>query len=264
MGCEKIRTDGEYGEPELVGMQLFYIWRGRGELNMKDIEYILFDCMETLIDMTEIPSQREYALWAFDRCGYESCWGNFDNFFEEYKCAVGILAGSFPEHRDYEMKKRFELIVEKRKMQAKGNEIVQSLYDNYWDTYSSKCYVRDEVKETLHKLHLKFKLGVVSNFMVKGGIEELLERNSILMYFKFVVTSINTGWRKPHPEIYSEAISKSGVPADRILFVGDDYVCDYEGPRSIGMKSLLLDRNHRHWTLSDTISDFNELSYILL
>ncbi|MCX7748024.1 MAG: HAD family hydrolase [Clostridia bacterium] len=229
---------------------------------MGETRCILFDCMETLVDLTELPTLREYALWTFEGSGSEHYWGSFDEFFEHYQFARDTLAAKLPEHKEYEIMERFELIAQIKL--GKGNkskikEVSERLYDNYWKVYESKCYVKEDVKVSLSQLARNYKLGVVSNFMVKNGIEILLKQNGIFQNFDFVVTSVNEGWRKPHPHIYNTAVSKAGYPSNQILFVGDDYVCDYIGPGKVGLRSILLDRYHKYPEVAEKIKSFNDL-----
>ncbi len=52
------------------------------------------------------------------------------------------------------------------------------------------------------------------------------------------VLSYEVGHIKPEPEIYRLVISKLDVPASRVLFVGDTYRADVEGPRQAGMRAM--------------------------
>jgi putative hydrolase of the HAD superfamily len=99
--------------------------------------------------------------------------------------------------------------------------------------------------------------------MVKDGIEELLERNDLLDYFKFVVTSVKEGWRKPCPLIYSTAVQKAGVKMENIIFIGDDYINDYLGPKNFGLKAVLLDRYNKYPQLTERVQDFYSLEYYI-
>ncbi|HWE36953.1 MAG TPA: HAD family hydrolase [Isosphaeraceae bacterium] len=64
-----------------------------------------------------------------------------------------------------------------------------------------------------------------------------------------VVISSEVGVRKPHPGFYRAAVASLGLPAGRVLFVGDDPGHDVEGPRRLGLRAALIDRDGRH---SDT------------
>lgn len=229
------------------------------------IEWIFFDCMETLVDMTELPSPRDYAAWAYYGSGTEKLFGSFEEFYILYDKAKKDIDSSLEKCREYEFSRRLQLAAQ----YAAGNSLEENeytkelLYSNYWKNYSERCYVRQDILETLPLLKKEYKLGVVSNFMVSGGIEELLEANGIMDYFDFVVTSIKEGWRKPHINIYDSALKLSGSGYEKILFVGDDYENDYSAPKTLGMSSVLLDRYCRYKETKRRIVDFYELMEML-
>mgnify|MGYP001181050476 CR=1 FL=1 len=231
-----------------------------------DVDFIFFDCMETLIDMVEIPTVFEYAKWAYEGSGLEDYWQNLEHFIDEYNIAAAKIKESLPEYKEYSTIERFILICE-------NNEAVKSRIDprtaagklnsNYWKTYISKCYIRQDVKEVLPSLKLKYGLGVVSNFMIPGGIEELLNIFSIGQYFKFVITSINMGWRKPHPAIYNAALKEASAVPERVLFIGDDYINDYDAPIKMGFNAVLLDKYNKYANVCNRIENFYQLKEIL-
>jgi len=231
-----------------------------------NIDYIFFDCMETLVDLVQLPDLRDYARWGYEGSGVERYWTDFEEFFEGYNAARKAISQKLPEYREYEMYERFRFIC-RGKLSGADDLVVESvagkIYKNYWKTYMSKSYLRDDVKEVVPALSKRYNLGVVSNFMVAGGIEELLKLNGIYDCFRFVVTSINVGWRKPHPEIYKTALSKAGVKPANIIFVGDDYVNDHDGPIAMGMRPVYLDRFKRHRDMPDRIESLYELEDML-
>ena len=91
-----------------------------------------------------------------------------------------------------------------------------------------------------------FKPFILSNFKVKSGIEHILEQFDLLKYFRWVLTSAEFGWRKPHPAIYQEAITRTSVSPRRILFIGDDPQNDFLTPIEQGMDAVVLDRHKKH------------------
>lgn len=230
------------------------------------IEYIFFDCMETLVDLHQLPTPRDYALWAYSGSGTEDLWEDFDEFFRYYWLSKKELASRLPDHAEYEMRERFLYLI-RSSLPDLPEVFIESTADklcvNYWRNYKAVCYVRDDVRRALEQLSNLYKMGVVSNFMVMDGIEELLKSNGIDHYFSFVVTSVSAGWRKPHPDIYSRALQLSGVQPDSILFVGDDFINDYTVPVSLGMKAVHLDRFKRRPEMPDRIGDFDELTELL-
>lgn len=55
-----------------------------------------------------------------------------------------------------------------------------------------------------------------------------------------VVLSAEVGRRKPAPELYRAGLQAVGVGPDEALYVGDRLSEDYDGPRRVGMRALLL------------------------
>lgn len=228
----------------------------------KDGRFILFDCMETLIDLRKLPDIRDYAAWGFCGSGTEGLWEDFDSYFRYYMLARAELGARLPENADYEMRDRFFQTVRLSfpdMDMGKAAETADRIDENYWRNYRGLSYIRDDVREVIPLLAGKYRLGVVSNFMVTGGIEEMLEFHGILRYFEFVVVSVSEGWRKPHPAIYKKALENIGPFSGEIVFVGDDYVNDYVAPGNLGMKPVYLDRFGRRPELEDRVEDFYQL-----
>jgi putative hydrolase of the HAD superfamily len=65
-------------------------------------------------------------------------------------------------------------------------------------------------------------------------------------YFDAVLTSVEFGWRKPHPAIYTEALARLGIDAAQAVFVGDTYVADFAGPEAAGIRAYLIDPTHAY------------------
>ncbi|HEY9061287.1 MAG TPA: HAD family hydrolase [Pseudobacteroides sp.] len=230
---------------------------------MITIEFVLFDCMETIVDMTQLPIRRDYAFWAYSGSGAEYLWNDFEEFFDEYRLAAESIDSKSPQYKEHSMTLRFKLMLDRRNTKEDRKKLLERIHQNYWKNYSGRCYVEDETAEILKYLSNRYKLGVVSNFMVEDGIEDLLNKTGITDYFQFVVTSVKNGWRKPHRNIYDEAVKKAGVGPQDICFVGDDYICDYEGPVKMGIRAFLYDRKVKYPGLSDRITHLTELKQFL-
>lgn len=233
---------------------------------MGPIKCLLFDCMETVVDIEPLPTLSDYAHWAYDGSGVEGFWDSFDEFFSLFKQSRKEYNEKLPEYKEYELSERFQhiaLMTIGEDNSALVRHIKDSLYCSYWQTYKAKSYVKEEVKSVLSYLTKKYCLGIVSNFMVRGGVEELLQINDVLQYFDFVVTSINEGWRKPHPYLYKAALKRDNMKAEETLFVGDDFLNDYEGPRKMGMKAILYDTKKRKSDIVDRVTSFVHLKEML-
>lgn len=59
-----------------------------------------------------------------------------------------------------------------------------------------------------------------------------------------LVSSAWVGARKPHPRIYSHMLDRLGMPPEDVVFVGDTWSCDVDGPRAAGMRAVYVRRSH--------------------
>jgi putative hydrolase of the HAD superfamily len=62
--------------------------------------------------------------------------------------------------------------------------------------------------------------------------------------FRTVVTSVEHGRPKPHRAIFDEAVRALATAPSETLYVGDSYVTDYLGAKTVGMPALLIDPRH--------------------
>jgi putative hydrolase of the HAD superfamily len=86
-------------------------------------------------------------------------------------------------------------------------------------------------------------VGVASNY--DGRLRQVVAGLSALRLVEHLVISSEVGWRKPAPEFFGALVRTLGVPADQIMYVGDDLVNDYEGARSAGLQTILFDPHDR-------------------
>ncbi|MFA5308841.1 MAG: HAD family hydrolase [Dehalococcoidales bacterium] len=100
----------------------------------------------------------------------------------------------------------------------------------------------DDVLPALDALKKRqLTLGLISN--IERDMTATLDRLGLAARLDIVVTSQDTGFTKPHREIFDFAIAKAGVPPAATVYIGDQYNVDVIGSRAAGMKALLLDRD---------------------
>ncbi len=98
------------------------------------------------------------------------------------------------------------------------------------------------------------KLGSLSDFPVQRKLDFL--GLSDLMEFAF--SSEETGYLKPHSAPFINLISKFGVSADEILYVGNNYKYDVLGAKNAGLRTAHLTRK----PVSDSKADFSFYSFL--
>jgi putative hydrolase of the HAD superfamily len=88
------------------------------------------------------------------------------------------------------------------------------------------------------------RLAVCSNW--DWDLEPALGSVGLADAFDVVVSSAWVGARKPHPRIYLETLARLGARVDDVVFVGDPWGPDVDGPRGCGRTPVYLQRDG-HW-----------------
>ncbi|TMC80592.1 MAG: HAD family hydrolase [Chloroflexi bacterium] len=70
-----------------------------------------------------------------------------------------------------------------------------------------------------------------------------LRSNGVDQLVDAVVFSSEIGRRKPAPEVYQAAVNAIGTVPARTMFVGDRAREDYEGPRALGMRAVIVTKH---------------------
>lgn len=103
----------------------------------------------------------------------------------------------------------------------------------------------DDVVPVLQRLHDEgYRLGLISNF--EGWLEERLVELEVGPLFETAIISGFVQIEKPDPRIYLLALERAGVEPDHAVHVGDSPRLDVDPARSVGMKTVLLDRAGRY------------------
>ncbi|MFH1662830.1 MAG: HAD family hydrolase [Chloroflexota bacterium] len=84
-------------------------------------------------------------------------------------------------------------------------------------------------------------LGLISN--IDSDIAPLFDKLELAPLLKVAVTSRDSGYYKPQPEIFKEAARQAGVKAEESMYIGDQYQIDVLGAKEARMQGVLLDRN---------------------
>ena len=96
--------------------------------------------------------------------------------------------------------------------------------------------------EVLNYLMPKYKLHIITN-----GFEEVqyqkLENSKLSAYFDVIVTSEQSGAKKPHPSIFKYALKCANTNAQYAAMIGDNQRIDIEGAQKIGMDGVLFNPN---------------------
>lgn len=123
---------------------------------------------------------------------------------------------------------------------ATDDAAVQRLVAAYLEEWSSAVRPLPGVDAMLHGLAREYRLAVVTNTHDPGMVPSILAAMGVRDLFETVVTSVEVGFRKPHPAIYEAAVRSLDVRSAQCVFVGDTVGPDYVGPRRFGMAACLV------------------------
>ena len=122
---------------------------------------------------------------------------------------------------------------------------VDAVITSYLGEWNQGVRPIDGVPALLRSLGADHRLAVVTNTHSPTLVPNHLEAMGVADCFEAVITSVEVGWRKPHRAIYQATLDTLQVDAAECTFVGDTRLPDYTGPRSMGMRALLIDPNAR-------------------
>jgi len=105
------------------------------------------------------------------------------------------------------------------------------------DSDQDEMVAYPEAASTLQELRQQgWLIGVCSNW--GWELDAFLAQVELLSLVDSAVTSARAGARKPHPVIFHHTAERLGVTLDEVVFVGDSWRPDVEGPRSLGMTAV--------------------------
>jgi len=106
-----------------------------------------------------------------------------------------------------------------------------------WETYP-------DVLPTLAALRRGgYTMGVISDWGIVLG--PILRDLNLIQYFDALIISAVTRHGKPSPFLYESALQRVNSIPDYSLHIGDSYIQDVLGARSVGITPVLLDRPRR-------------------
>jgi len=94
--------------------------------------------------------------------------------------------------------------------------------------------------EALRTLGARYRLGLVSNFDHGPTARRILATHGVEQFFEVILISEELGRRKPHPEIFLEAVGRLGCRPGATLFVGDSPTEDVAGAHAAGLPVVWL------------------------
>jgi len=205
------------------------------------ISHLLLDFFGTVVDYSPSRTEQDYArsYGLLRRFGASLSYQDFLVLGEETFGAYDARAAEdFTEFSMYEPSAE---ILERSIGRIAEPDEIAAFVTSYLSDWNSAVHYPDGMALLLHDLAREYRLAVVSNTHSPTLVPDHLEHLGVGDLFDTVVLSVEVGRRKPHPAIYQTALDRLGIEPGSALFVGDTYEADYAGPRSVGIRALLID-----------------------
>lgn len=127
-------------------------------------------------------------------------------------------------------------------VELRGTPLIDSEIDDVIDAHTQAfvgvCTLPDGLSEMLTRLSERYRLGLLSNYPISKCIRLSLKALGIDSFFNPTIVSADLGIIKPSVRLFEALISKLSLPANQILFVGDDWIADIIGAHASGMPSV--------------------------
>lgn len=231
------------------------------------VKAVIFDLGSTLIEYETTPWP-ELA---------KSCIGNVHKYLKKRKFELPEEAQFlelFEEVKSFYRKSAAENLIEwsvptaaekvLEKLEIPNeNNLADKMFEAYYKPVEAELYAYDDSFSTLKKIKDEIgTIGLVSNtiFPDHTHIDEL-KRFDLYQFFDFTIFSSVFGLRKPHPDIFTQAVNMAGFAPSECLYVGDRYIEDVTGPNSIGMHAILKVKPGREYPqdMPEDVRKINQL-----
>lgn len=114
-------------------------------------------------------------------------------------------------------------------------------------------YAFPEVQGAIERLRRKYRVVIGSTTDTEPLISNI-ENNNLI--FDAVYTSEIIGKYKPHRDFYRYILQKENCTAEDAVFIGDSLTDDISGPQSLGITTVLVDRNSKYKSTENIRPDY--------
>jgi putative hydrolase of the HAD superfamily len=206
-------------------------------MNNKKLEHIFFDLDHTLWDFER--NSEEALGEIIEKCKFDCDFSfTLKEFLEIYKPLNEQMWQLYRENKITKEDLRIRRFGDALKQFGITDpKIAEHIADEYVKISPRKTNLFPHAMDTLDYLSKKYTLHIITN-----GFSEIqsvkLKMSKIDIFFDEVITSEAIGVKKPHPDIFSHALKKSGAKKENSLMVGDNYEADILGAINSGIPAI--------------------------
>lgn len=222
-------------------------------------------------DLTDIFFDLDHTLWDFEK----NSLFTFEKVFSEMKLDVELNKfishynpinhaywKEYRENRINQQELRYNRLADTfiQINQKFSKAQIKEISEAYTTYLSSFTYLFDGAITLLEKLKSKYKLHIITNGF--EHVQNLKIKNSGLHpYFDFIFTAEQVGFKKPHPQIFLEALNQTKADPKKSLMVGDSLEADILGAFAQGMHVIHFnshqEERHEFCLIVDSLHELN-------
>lgn len=206
-----------------------------------DIRFVYFDLDDTLLDHCHA----ERAALSDLRGTFPEAFEDLDDdtLHETYRACSGPLwrqyAAGVISKTDLKVG-RFQHLLATLNIETVTPDALSTAYLRYYATHWR--FVSGARRAFLHVAdHLP--VGVLTNGFAEVQAEKFDRFPVLRDHAKAIIICEETGYMKPHAEVFAHAASVANTAPQHILYVGDSYHSDVQGSRRAGWHAAWFTRN---------------------
>ncbi|MFM9943942.1 MAG: YjjG family noncanonical pyrimidine nucleotidase [Bacteroidia bacterium] len=117
-------------------------------------------------------------------------------------------------------------------------EVIYEIFETeFVEICPTKGNLMPGAMKALTHFHLHFAQHIITNgFKETQSVK--MQTSGIHHFFNTLTNSEDTGFQKPHPEIFKIALQSAGATPDNSMMIGDNYEADILGANALGMKCV--------------------------
>lgn len=207
---------------------------------------VLFDLGSTLIyfngDWSEVYDGADQAVHRVLReAGYSPEGIDFPSAFRER--LQGYHAAREIDLIEHTTEKILIDLLEAEGIVGVPQPVLEEAMARMYAVSQAHWHVEKDAVETLAQLQARgYRLGVISNAANRQDVLTLVEKGGMGSYFDFVLTSAESGMRKPDASIFRKGLAQWGVSPEEVVMVGDLLRPDILGAQQLGIFSIWITR----------------------
>ena len=127
-----------------------------------------------------------------------------------------------------------------------GHTVMDERADGDVPLNARSVHLMPGVLEVLPRLALPLALWANTRVAAAADIHGWLQRAGLNHLFRWVITSVDAGARKPAPQFFQYALGHCGLSKEEVLYVGNQLNTDVAGAEAFGISTVWLSGPEYH------------------